>query len=238
MPTVMRDEFRTDIWEAFRACPLWAETSDEILARLILASRIKECKRGEILFCEGDRTDYFVVTIGGHLRSVHVNTDGRRLTLHTAWPGDIIGAILAVSDEVYHTDIEAAERSTVAIVPARALKDMLYADPGVALTFLAAYAKRFVNLSDAVKTMNSDVPSRVARHLVHLMEQLDNQSTAPIPTVNLRVSRAELASELGTVPETLSRAFARLRIEGFIDDDGMTVRVLDKDGLVAMALGK
>ena len=236
MPKVLRDEFRTDIWEAFRACALWAETSDEILARLILASRIKECKRGEILFCEGERGDYFVVTITGHLRSVHVNTGGRRLTLYTGWPGEVIGAILAVSGEVYNSDIEAAERSTVAIVPARALKDMLYADPGVALTFLAAYAKRFVNLSSAVKLMNSDIPCRIAAYFVNLMKQADDQPTE-IPTVNLRVSRAELASELGTVPETLSRAFARLRIEGYIDDDGMIVRVLDKEGLIALALG-
>lgn len=234
MTMPVKDNFRADIWETFRACPLWAETSDETLGRLIVASRIRECKRGEILFSEGDRADYFVLAITGHLRSVHVNTDGRRLTLHTSWPGQALGAILAVSNEVYHTDIEAAERSRVAVVPAAAVKDMLYADPGVALTFLANYAERFVALSEAVKTMNSDVPCRIARYIVRLME-LSSDQDVEIPVVDLRVSRIELAAELGTVPETLSRAIARMRIEGFIDDDGMTVRVLDKAGLVGLA---
>ena len=231
---VSKSDFRTDIWEAFRACPLWSETDEDTLGHLILASRIRECRRGEILFSEGDRADYFIITVTGHLRSVHVNTEGRRLTLHTSWPGEALGAILAVSDQAYATDIEAAERSTVAVVPAAAVKAMLYADPGVAITFLANYAKRFVALSEAVKTMNSDVPCRIARYIVRLMDQFSDQE-AEIPIVDLRVNRVELAAELGTVPETLSRAFARMRIEGFIDDDGMTVRVLDKEGLVGLA---
>ena len=229
-------EIRIDVWDAFRACPLWAEASDEVLARLIRGSRIKECKRGEILFKEGDRGDYFVIAITGHLRSVHVNTEGRRLTLHTAWPGEALGAILAVSHEVYNTDIEAAERATVAIVPATALKAMLYEDPGVAITFLANYAERFVKLSEAVKTMNSDVPVRIARYIMSRLDE-SGDSDAAVPVVDLRVSRVELACELGTVPETLSRAFARLRIEGYIDDHGSKVSVLDREGLIALSSG-
>jgi CRP/FNR family transcriptional regulator len=47
----------------------------------------------------------------------------------------------------------------------------------------------------------------------------------------------ELAEAIGTVPETLSRAFARLKAEGILEVDGNRVTVLDVRALAALGSG-
>jgi CRP/FNR family transcriptional regulator len=51
------------------------------------------------------------------------------------------------------------------------------------------------------------------------------------------MSKAELAASIGTVPETLSRAFARLRDEGVLEVRGGEVVVFDVGALARLGSG-
>jgi CRP/FNR family transcriptional regulator len=53
----------------------------------------------------------------------------------------------------------------------------------------------------------------------------------------LDVSKAQLASLLGTIPETLSRILGRMSRQGLIESDGRRIRLLDPEGLEALAEG-
>ena len=66
----------------------------------------------------------------------------------------------------------------------------------------------------------------------------EQEPVGPGPfTVDLGVTRVELAARLGTVPETLSRAFHALQDEGIIESHGQRVHVLDREGLIARSNG-
>jgi CRP/FNR family transcriptional regulator len=53
--------------------------------------------------------------------------------------------------------------------------------------------------------------------------------------LKLDISKGDLASLLGTVPETLSRAFAKLKAAGFISETGSTININDLEGLKEIA---
>ena len=55
--------------------------------------------------------------------------------------------------------------------------------------------------------------------------------------VDLGIKKSDLAMALGTVPETLSRAFAKLREDGVIEVHGQRVTVLDVRALAALSSG-
>ena len=50
-------------------------------------------------------------------------------------------------------------------------------------------------------------------------------------------TKKQLAGRLGTVSETLSRAFAKLRKQGLIEVNGSQIVILDPDGLADAAAG-
>jgi CRP/FNR family transcriptional regulator len=229
------------VWNAFRACALWSEASDEGLARVLDSASIREFDRGAHVFEIDETYTYFVVVVSGHLRGVHASPEGRLMTLHVHWPGEAVGPSAAIAETAFKSVIEAAEPSTVAVVPASALLELMEAEPRVTISLIRLYTERITGLEDTVKSLNADVPSRVAAFLVRELslerrsagQRAQDDSSAEI--VNLRMSRAELATVLGTVPETLSRAFGHLRDAGLIEPRGHIVRILDERKLRDLA---
>ncbi len=52
------------------------------------------------------------------------------------------------------------------------------------------------------------------------------------------MEKSQLAAFLGTIPETLSRVFAKLSQEGLITIDGAKIKLLDRQRLTELAAGK
>ncbi|MCL5887993.1 MAG: helix-turn-helix domain-containing protein, partial [Actinobacteria bacterium] len=81
-----------------------------------------------------------------------------------------------------------------------------------------------------------DVPSRVAAHLLHLALSSGTRSPDGVEVV-LDRSKADIAAAVGTVPETLSRALAKLAEESIIKVDGQKITVLDVRSLAERGSG-
>ena len=78
-----------------------------------------------------------------------------------------------------------------------------------------------------------EVPARLAGYLDYLShEQGDSDE------VELDISKGQLASLLGTIPETLSRIFKKLIEAGYLEMDGSRIRVTDREGLEDLASGE
>jgi CRP/FNR family transcriptional regulator len=75
-----------------------------------------------------------------------------------------------------------------------------------------------------------EVPGRLAGYLLFLSQEQKNRQR-----VELAVSKGQLASLLGTIPETLSRILARMREAGLVEVDGASIALLDFDGLELLA---
>ncbi len=92
------------------------------------------------------------------------------------------------------------------------------------LAVLSLRLRRFV---DQIENLSlKEVPARLAGYLLYLLEEQGSEES-----VELEISKGQLASLLGTIPETLSRIFAKMSEEGLIDVDGKKIRILDRAAL-------
>ena len=89
---------------------------------------------------------------------------------------------------------------------------------------LRQFAAQIENLS------LKEIPARLASYLIYLSEEQDAENA-----VTLNVSKGQLASLLGTIPETLSRIFAKLSGQNLIRVDGPKITLLDRQGLEGLA---
>jgi CRP/FNR family transcriptional regulator, dissimilatory nitrate respiration regulator len=53
--------------------------------------------------------------------------------------------------------------------------------------------------------------------------------------LELTITKGQLASLLGTIPETLSRIIGKMVSQGLIGSDGPRIRILDPEGLQELA---
>jgi CRP/FNR family transcriptional regulator len=230
------EEPRPDVFAALRATRLWRAADDDAVRHLAKHARVEDSPRGRVLATEGDPPDRLGVVVSGRVKVYHLAPDGRELTFETAGTGDPIGAVAVLAGSRYPANLEAATDVTVAWIGRDAIFELVEEQPRVAVSLVTDLANRVVNFTAVAAALNMDVPSRLAGYL--FQRALATGRTTPAGlVVDLGMTKGELASSLGTVPETLSRALARLRDDGVLEVRTRDVVVKDVGALARLGSG-
>lgn len=232
----MPEAFRADVRAALKSCRLWHGASDSAIEALLQGATVSDLPRGSTLVREGDPAKSFGVLVSGKARVYHLAIDGRRTVLETIEAGQPVAALAALAGGRYPAHIETATPATVAWLPRELLLDLLESEPKVARAMVTHLATRLVQVTSLMQSFSLDVPSRLANHLFHEALSAGTPSARGLE-IRLGMPKGELASALGTVPETLSRALARLKEEGIIDVDGRRITILDVRALAERGSG-
>lgn len=225
------------MWSALRGCRLWHTASDEGVVGLAAGARVEDVARGSILAVEGQPAEELAVVVAGRLRVFYLGADGKQITLETAEASEPVAAVAALAGSRYPANIDAATPATVVKIGGEALYSLLKAEPDVARALIGDLASRVVAFTSVVQTLALDVPNRLAGYL--FQKALSSGRAVPGGLeVELGMKKNELAMALGTVPETLSRAFAKLRDDGVLELGGSSVTILDVRALAALSGGR
>ncbi|WP_424138700.1 helix-turn-helix domain-containing protein [Roseomonas chloroacetimidivorans] len=191
-----------------------------------LPGRTMRLQRGREIYAEGDKADQLYKVVSGTVRTCRLLPDGRRLVAQFALSGELFGL-----DGVSHHRFFAEAVTDVVLVafPRREINLWVDRDPAVAQSWqaytlekLAAAQDRFILLGRRTAT------ERVAAFLLDLAER--GQGSAG--TVDLPMSRYDIADYLGLTAETVSRVLSTLRKKRIIADQGChSLRILDQDAL-------
>lgn len=221
---------REDVWRAMRAAALWRDASDRAVESLAEEATIVDYDKGAVVFPAGSTPNVVGVVVDGHALSV-APSEGHPIVIETYWPGDVVGAVSAMSELAFETDIRAAAAGlTMALVPAPSLKAIIAQEPAVAMSVINEISRRWVAAVNANKRNAGDVISRIVDYLRELPRtRLGGAAFA----VEIPTTRAELAASLGTTPETLSRAFSTLQKEGLLESHDRMIIVPDEDALAS-----
>ena len=209
----------------------------EARAALIDRGTTRAVEAGTILFQEGDPYRGFYLLLEGAVHIYRLSAEGRMLVLHVIRPGESFAEVPLFEeqeDPTYPATAEALEDSALFFFPADVFLEYVDAHPRTALHMLGQMAKRLraaVRQLDAVSLR--DVQERLARHLVERVPTASDDPDTP-PTITLDVPKSVLAAELGTVPETLSRALRSLEEQDLIRSGTSEIALTDVRGLRRM----
>ena len=202
-----------------RAAQLFAQLDDEQLARIAAIARPVLLPAERTLFLQGDAAAAFYLLAEGRLKVYKLLRDGRTATIRHVEAGQTF-AEAALFHEEYPSSTESMTACRLYRFDTREVLQLLLAEPQVAVSLLAAMAQLLGLLNRRVEELLLPVPARLARYLLALAdEQLEPPTGRPAAAgepasprvVKLPTSKRELAARLGTVPETLSRTFDRLK---------------------------
>ncbi len=229
-------EVPREVLAALRECRLWRAASDEAVAGLATNARLVRVKRGQLLGSEGDAAERFGVVVAGKVLVYYLGADGRRVIFEDLGAGEPFGTIAALSGGRLPATIEAATDGQIVWVGREDLFGMLASEPSVARSLISDLAGKVVNFTSVVQTLSMDVPARLARFL--FQRSLSAGETTPEGLViELGMAKGDLAAALGTVPETLSRAFGKLRDDGILEVRGSRVVIFEVGTLARLGAG-
>ena len=134
----------------------------------------------------------------------------------------------------YPASVIALENTEIAFVSRRDFQAYCMEHPEVALKVLAFVGARLRNLVGIIEELSfTTIRQRLASTLVKLA-QAQGVKTARGVEFRLPASHQEIANQLGTVRELISRNLTRLQAEGLIEVDAREVVVKDMPGLAAL----
>ena len=188
-------------------------------------------KRGQIIFSEGDDGIGFYVLISGKVKIFKLSPEGKEQILHVFGPGEPFGEAPVFAGQRFPAHAEALEESRIFFFPRTAFIELIKQDPSLALNMLAILSRRLRKFTLLVEDLSlKEVPGRLAAYLLYESEQRDGTDD-----LTLDVAKGQLASLLGTIPETLSRILTKMVRHGLIQSDGSRIRIVDRQGLEELA---
>ncbi|MGH9718542.1 MAG: Crp/Fnr family transcriptional regulator [Candidatus Acidiferrales bacterium] len=188
-------------------------------------------QRGELLFNEGDPCSGLFLVASGKVRIFKLSPAGREQVLAVEGPGSSFAELPVFDGGRYPASASALEDAEVLFISRKDFQNYCREHPEVALKVLAVIGVRLRRLVGIIEDLSfTTVRQRLISVLVRLAQESGSSTTEGI-RVELTKSHQELAAELGTVRELVSRNLGRLQAEGFVDVDGRTIVVKDLVGL-------
>jgi len=217
--------------DVIAASPIFNGLPEDQIGAIQQIAVEKQINKGELIFSEGEDGNGFFVIAEGRVKIFKVSPDGKEQILHIFGPGQPFGEVPVFAGQRFPANAQAIDKTRALFLPRAAIVDLIASNPSLALNMLAVMSKRLRQFTVQIENLSlKEMPARLASYLIYLADEQDTDEV-----VSLKISKGQLASILGTIPETLSRIFAKLSGQQLIRVEGKKITLLDRAGLEDLA---
>jgi CRP/FNR family transcriptional regulator, anaerobic regulatory protein len=207
--------------------PLPRDVVNALLGGVVLA----RFGAGQDLMAVGDRVEAVPVIITGSIRVFWTGESGREITLYRFGPGEccVLSADSILGNRLFPARAQVAETVEVAFIPAPIFNDLLARSPEWRARIFGALSERLVSLMGTLNEVAfGHLDTRVAALLVR---RAGGQAAVR------SITHQQIADELGSAREAVSRVLEELRSRGLLRLGRGSIEVLDPAGLDALVTG-
>lgn len=213
--------------------PIFSGLSEGELAFLAQRTVARRFSAGESVFGEGEPCAGLYVVESGHVRIFKSSPGGREHVLAIEGPGSSVAELPVFDGGNYPASVSAIDDAILLFLSKQDFQALCLEHPQVALKVLRVVGARLRRLLGIIEELSfTTVRHRLAAFLVRLAKTSGTRSEKGFE-VTLPANNQELASQIGTVRELISRNLSRFQAEGMIKIDGRSVLVTDLKALEA-----
>ena len=190
-------------------------SAPENVARTVLDSaRLRSFSRGETIFLQGERASAIYIVAEGWVKLYRIAPSGAEAVVGVFNKGSSFGEAVAFRHDTYPVAAEAVTDCALIRIEADVFLRQIRENPEVAISILSATFVHLHGLVAQVEALKAQTGAqRVAEFLLELATCPDGACEVTLP-----YDKVLIAGRLGMKPESLSRAFARLK------DQGVTIK--------------
>ena len=207
--------------------PIFNHLEQAEMQEVAKSAKPKNLAKGEVLYRAGDKSNSLYIIHKGKLKVYHLTGNGKEQLIRILQPGDFTGELALFTDKVHDSYAEAMEDTELCTINSQDINQLFLKYPQISLKILKEFSLRLDQTEHQVTSFTTeDTETRIALYLVQEAEASKSME------IKLPMSRKDLASFLGTTPETISRKLARFEDEGWIQQtDQRAILIKDMDAL-------
>ena len=202
---------------------LFESLSQDQIELIEASTSIKKISSGEHIFSEGQSASAFFIVFSGKVKIYKLSADGNEQILHLQEPGDLIAEAIIFDFETYPAYCQAMEDTVLIRLSKSEFLKLLQHFPEITFKIMSAYSRRLRHLVTMIEDLSlHDIKSRLANYLIKNSTLKNNNYVC-----SLTLPKKDLASVLGTIPETLSRTLQYFKKEKIISEKKHQLTILD-----------
>jgi CRP/FNR family transcriptional regulator, dissimilatory nitrate respiration regulator len=214
--------------------PLFQGLPLEQLEEIAGITKDQKYEKGHTLFYEGSKATGFYVIVSGKVKIYKLSLEGKEQILHIFGHGEFFGEVPVFAGGQYPAHAETLDPTRVLFFSRDGFMGLIEKEPSLAMNMLAILCHRLRRFTQLVEDLSlKEVPGRLAAYLLYLSDRHNAASR-----FDLDITKGQLASLLGTIPETLSRILARMSQQELIHVEGRNIVLLNREAIENLAAGE
>jgi len=191
--------------------------------------------QGVVLFSEMDAAENIYVVLGGNIKLSINSRDGRRLILHIAGKGEIVGLASALSGAPFEMTAETLYPAKLGVIARREFLGVLLRHPEAYQTLIGELGRQFTKACEQLRTvgLSSSAPQKLARLLLDWSE--GGQASEAGARVHFALTHQEVGEFIGATRETVTRTLSEFKSRHLIAFHGSTLTIPSKIALESYA---
>lgn len=200
------------------------------IEKILSLGKVVHLEKSERLFLAGDPANAFYYIESGEIRAYRTDEHGAEIEVKRFGPGNFIAEVILFSGETFPVSTEASKKTRLLCFKKQSVISAIEKDSSLALLFLRILSQKCIVLNERLEAMSlQNVRTRLVSYLLR-----ECPDKAPYQ-FELKMKKTEIAKQLGTISETLSRNLKQLQNEKLVQVQGKTITILDLPGLKAQA---
>ena len=203
--------------------PEWEDIDGSLRVRLLAETNIASLNKGNFVFRSGDRCEGFLILVSGSVRVQMISLGGREATLYRVRRGGscILTTSCLISHEHYPAEAIAESDVTALAISKDAFEAALEQSAGFRRFIFDGFSSRLANVIQKIEEIAfTSVDVRLAEFLLTLRGDREHGLT-----------HQEIAAELGTAREVVSRILKRFEKRGWVELGRARITVVDGTSL-------
>lgn len=213
---------------------VWSVLTEEQLTYLKANYVIRKYKKNEIIYCEGETPTHVLLVAKGKLKIYRIGTGGRSQIVRMVKPGEMLAYRAMFAQENFVTNACAFEPSVIYMIPQEVIHTLIVQNSDLAWYFIQKLSTD-LGIADkrAVTLTQKHVRGRLAESLLFLRDNYGYEEDNA--TINVRLSREDLASLSNMTTSNAIRTLSGMAHENIIELDGRKIKILDEKYLVTLS---
>ena len=208
--------------------PIFNHLDASEMSEIVKETNSVKHPRGHTIYHAGDTSDGLYIVHKGRVKIYRLSETGKEQLVRILGPGDFTGDLSLFTESVHEAYAEAMEPVELCVMSRDDFQQFILKYPAISLKVLSEFSKRLAKTEkQAANIAMETVETRIAMYLAEVADETMSK------TITLPMSRKDLASHLGTTPETVSRKLADFESNGWIKSlNNRDIEIIDLDALL------
>jgi len=223
--------------EDLRRVNVFKEAPLDDLNLFCKASIVRSIEEDGFLFFQGDPASHAYVLASGRVKLLQSNPSGQQVNLRTVKEWEMFAALGAIRpDATFPVTAQALEESSALAIETKFLREMMQTRPYLNFGLMQLMTGYINELQARYRELATErVERRLALTLLRLASQIGKRIKDDDPTVELPLTRQDLAEASGSTMFTVSRTLAEWERQGLLETGRGRVLIRNPHGLVKIA---